>query len=149
MNTMLARIRLGIIASSALLLIAPVALAHDCSMSDAAGRYGYTSNGSIVTPPIGLFTAVGHVTFTEFGTFSGAQTTSIAGGLVDETIQGSYTVNPDCTGAATVLVYHGGTLARTSKINLVWDARQSEVRAIFLTPGTNISIAARKMAVDD
>jgi hypothetical protein len=53
--------------------------------------------------PVGLFTAVGHVTFTETGTFSGAQTTSIAGNLVEETVQGTYAVNPDCTGSATVM----------------------------------------------
>jgi hypothetical protein len=149
MNAVFKRIRFGIIASSALLLIAHVAQAHVCTLADVAGRYGYTSNGSIVTPPIGLFTAVGHVTFTESGIFSGAQTTSVAGNLVDETVQGTFTVNPDCTGAATVFVYHGAILARTSKINLVWDIRQREVRAIFLTPGTNISIAARQMTADD
>ena len=50
------------------------------------------------------------------------------------------------TGSATVNVYHGTTLARTSLINLVWDSHQKEFRAIFLTPGTNISIQGHKMA---
>jgi len=129
--------------------IAQSAQAHQCTLANAAGRYGYTSNGSIVTPPVGLFTAVGHVAFTETGTFSGAQTTSVAGNLVDETVQGTYTVSPDCTGSATVYVYHGSTLARVSHINLVWDLHQNQVRAIFLTPGTNISIEGRKMAAED
>ena len=132
-----------------LLNIVQSAQAHQCTLADAAGRFGYTSNGSIVTPPVGLFTAVGHVTFTETGTFTGAQTTSVAGNLVDETVQGTYTVNADCTGAATVYVYHGSVLARVSHINLVWDAHQNEVRAIFLNPGTNISIEARRMTADE
>jgi hypothetical protein len=122
--------------------------AHECTVADAAGRYGHTSTGTIVNPAVGPFTAVGHVTFTELGTLSGAQTTSIAGNLVEETFQGTYSVNPDCTGSATVYVYHGATLVRTSKLNLVWDNHQNEARAIFLTSGTNISIAARKMSDD-
>jgi len=84
----------------------------------------------------------------ESGTFTGAQTTSIAGNLFEETIHGVFTVNPDCTGSATVYVYHGTTLARTSLINLVWDIHQSEFRAILLTPGTNVSLEARKVADD-
>jgi hypothetical protein len=31
----------------------------------------------------------------------------------------------------------------------VWNSHQNEARAIFLTPGTNISIEARKMAEED
>ena len=138
---------LGIILSSALCVSQAVS-AHECTASDVAGRYGHTSTGMIVNPPVGPFSAVGHVTFTETGTLSGAQTTSIAGNLVEETFQGTFTVNPDCTGSATVHVYHGATLARTSIINLVWDDHEKEARAIFLTAGTNISIQARKMTDD-
>jgi hypothetical protein len=90
-----------------------------------------------------------HVTFTDSGTLSGVQTASIAGSLVDETIEGTFTVNPDCTGSGTVNVFHGSTLARTSRINIVWDSHQNEARAIFLTPGTNISILARRMNEED
>lgn len=150
MTTIFRPITFGSFLGTAVLLaFAQVAHTHECTLSDTAGRYGYTSTGSIVNPPVGLFTAVGHVTFTETGTFTGAQTTSIAGNLVDEIVQGTYTVNPDCTGSATVYIYHGSTLARISRINLAWDLRQSEARAIFLNPGTNISIAARKMNAED
>ena len=131
-----------------LLTSAHLVAAHECTLSDAAGRYGYTNSGLIVTPPVGPFTAVGHATLTESGTFTGAQTTSIAGNHFEETIQGTFTVNPDCTGSATVNVYHGTTLARTSLINIVWDIHQNEMRAILLTPGTNVSLEGRKMADD-
>ena len=149
MNATHATTGLAAVLTIGLLGIVQSAQAHQCTLADAAGRFGYTSNGSIVTPPVGLFTAVGHVTFTETGTFTGAQTTSIAGNLVDETVQGTYTVNADCTGSATVYVYHGSVLARVSRINLVWDAHQNEARAIFLNPGTNISIEARRMTEDE
>ena len=146
MKTIFVPIKRAAILVCALSGITQAAQAHECSLSNAAGNYGYTSSGTIVNPAVGPFTAVGHVTLTESGSFSGAQTTSIAGNLVAETLQGTYTVNPDCTGTATVYVYHGSMLARTSIINVVWDMRQSELRAIFLTPGTNISLAGRKMA---
>jgi len=129
-----------------ILTSAHLATAHECTMSDAAGRYGYTSNGTVIN--VGPFTAVGHTTLSESGTFAGAQTTSIAGNLVEETIQGTYIVNPDCTGSSTVYVYHGTTLVRTSLIHVVWDMHQNEARAIFMTPGTSISIQFRKMTGD-
>jgi hypothetical protein len=148
MKTLFSFIKLGIFITSALASLTQAVQAHECTVSDAAGRYGYTNSGTIVTPPIGPFTAVGHVRLNETGTFSGAQTTSIAGNQVEETIQGTYTVNPDCTGSATVYVYHGTTLARTSLLNIVWDIHESEFRAILLTPGTNVALEARKMADD-
>ena len=116
-----------------------------CSLAGVAGSYGYTSSGTIVTPPVGPFAAVGHVTFTESGTFSGAQTTSIAGNLVEETVTGTYTVNPDCTGTAVVNVFHGSTLARTTNLHLVFDNDENAIRAIFLSAGTAISIDAKRV----
>ncbi|MGH8264177.1 MAG: hypothetical protein ACRETU_13320 [Steroidobacterales bacterium] len=118
-------------------------------MRNVAGDYGYTSTGSIVTPAVGPFVAVGRVTFTDSGTFTGQQTTSVAGNLVDETVQGTYTVDPDCTGSAVVFVYHGSTLARTTTIRLVWDLHESDVRAIFMTPGTSITISGRRIFRDE
>jgi hypothetical protein len=119
MNATHATTSLAALLSIGLLGIVQSAQAHQCTLADAAGRFGY------------------------------AQTTSIAGNLVDETVQGTYTVNADCTGAATVYVYHGSVLARVSHINLVWDAHQNEARAIFLNPGTNISIEARRITEDE
>lgn len=129
--------------------LASVAAAHDCSYDGVAGHYGFTSSGSIVSPAIGPFVAVGQVTFTRSGTVSGSQVTSIGGTLFTETIEATYTVNPDCTGAATVSIYHGSTLARTTDLHIVWDQHQTEARGLFLKPGTAISIVARKMFGDD
>jgi hypothetical protein len=129
--------------------LATVAAAHDCSYDGVAGHYGFTSSGSIVSPAIGPFVAVGQATFTRSGTVSGSQVTSFGGILVTETIEATYTINPDCTGSATVSIYHGSTLARTTNLHIVWDEHQTEARGLFLTPGTAISIAARKMFGDD
>src|SRR5215471_2278244 len=149
MKTFFSSNTLGLIVGWALLSLTQAVQAHECTLSDAARKYGYTNSGTIVTPLVGPFTAVGHATLTESGTFTGAQTTSIAGNHFEETIQGTITVNPDCTGAGTVYVYHGTTLVRTSLINIVWDIHQNEMRAILLTPGTNVSLEGRKMAEED
>jgi ABC-type transporter lipoprotein component MlaA len=145
MKRTMVRTTVGIICFLALAGMATTATAHSCSLASVAGEYGYTSNGTIVSPPVGPFAAVGHVAFTASGTFSGAQTTSIAGNFFDETVSGTYSVNRDCTGTAVVNVYHGATLARTTNLNLVWDDNQKEIRAIFLTPGTAITINAKKV----
>lgn len=151
MKRHIAHTALGIILCSMLLGIAQTAQAHAhaCTMSDVAGTYGYTSGGTIVSPPVGPFTAVGRITLTDSGTISGAQTTSIAGNFFEETVEGSFTVNSDCTGSMTAYVYHGSTLVRTTGLHLVWDHDEKEVRAIFLAPGTAITLAARKISYDD
>jgi hypothetical protein len=141
----LARAAIGALLLATLVSIAPTARAHGCSMFDVAGAYAYTSSGTIVTPAVGAFATVGHVTFSASGSISGAQTTSIAGNFFDETVSGTYSVNPDCTGTATVNIYHGTTLARSTNLNLVWDDNETDVRAIFLTAGTAITIDAKKM----
>ena len=148
MKSAIARTMRGLTVAAAFLAVAPLTQAHECTFSDAAGSYGYASNGTIVAATPVPFTAVGHVTLGESGTLTGAQATSIGGNLVNETVQGTYVVNADCLGSATVHVYHGTTLARTSLISLVWDNHQKEFRAIFLTAGTSISILGRKMSDD-
>jgi len=55
-----------------------------------------------------------HVTLTE-AEHSPRSDHEHRGDLFDETIQGTFTVNADCTGSATVHVFHGSTLARTSR----------------------------------
>jgi len=145
MKQKMARTALGIILFATLVALSPAVKANGCSMSDVAGNYGYTSSGTIVTPPVGAFATVGHVTFGPTGTLTGSQTTSIAGNFFNETVSGTYSVNPDCTGTATVNIYHGATLARTTNLNLVWVDNQKEVRAIFLTAGVVITIDAKKI----
>jgi hypothetical protein len=123
--------------------------ARECSLAGVAGKYGYTSNGTIVAPPVGPFAAVGHFTLTRTGTLTGEQTTSIAGNLAAETFNGTYQVNRDCTGSATAFVYRGTTLVRTSTLDAVWDDNQRELRSIFRNAGTTITFTARKMFSGD
>jgi hypothetical protein len=147
MKSSIAQRTLGIIFCSMLLGLAPAAQARECTASSVAGIYGYTSSGTIVTPAVGPFVAVGRVTFTSTGILSGTQTTSIAGNVfVDEFVQGTFTVKPDCTGTLDVYIYHGSTLVRTSQVDMVWDDHQKEARGIFLKAGTAITIIGRKIS---
>src|SRR5262245_55472403 len=92
---------LALLSCSALVALAQPAQAKpQCTMSNVAGDYGYTSTGSVVSPPVGPFAAVGRVTITGAGTFTGEQTTNVGGNVADETITGTYAVDPDCTGTA-------------------------------------------------
>jgi hypothetical protein len=119
----------------------PAANARSCSLSGVAGTYGYTTSGSI---PTGAVAGVGHITLDSSGNATGAQTVSFNGVIVPEALSGTYSVNADCTGTATINVYHGGVLARTSNLNVVWDSNQRELRAIFLTAGTVLTVNGRK-----
>ncbi len=140
---------LGIILCSWLSAVAPTAEALQCKPSNVAGTYGYTSTGTIVSPPVGAFAGVGQITLNADGTFTGSQTTSIAGSLANETIEGTFTVNPDCTATLTASVFRGTTLVRTTQLNLVWDDHRREARGIFLSAGTAITIVGRKMSRDE
>jgi hypothetical protein len=143
MKVNLMRTTLGLILFAAIISIAPAAHARSCSLSGVAGTYGYTTSGSI--PTLGAVAAVGRISLDASGNLTGAQTASFSGALVPETLSGNYTVNADCTGTATVNVYHGGVLARTTTLSVVWDSNQRELRAIFLTAGTVLTVQGRKM----
>jgi hypothetical protein len=149
MNAQITRPARRVIACSIVVALAgftQAAQAHEqCSLTNVAGTYGYSSSGAIVTPPVGPFTAIGRATLTNSGTFTGEQTTGIAGNFFEETINGDYVVNPDCTAAATAYIYRGSILVRTTTFNVVWDSNRREFRGMFLTPGTSISITGRRM----
>jgi hypothetical protein len=132
-----------------IVLIGAPALAYgrtqSCSLRGVAGSYGFTTTGTI--PTLGAVAAVGRISLDEDGNLTGAQTTSFNGAIVQETLSGTYSVSADCTGTgtATVNVYHSGVLVRTTNLDVVWDNHQRELRAIFLTAGTVLTINGRKI----
>src|SRR5712692_9013191 len=70
-----------------------------CSNAAAAGKWGFTTNGTI--PGIGPVAAVGRFSQDAAGNLVGVQTRSLNGSIADETLTGNVTVNPDCTATAT------------------------------------------------
>jgi len=95
------------------------ASARSCKIERVAGAYGYTTTGTI--PTLGAVAALGRISLDAGGNLTGIQTSSFNGSIVQVTLSGTYTVNADCTGTATVNVYHGGVLARTTNIVVVYE----------------------------
>jgi hypothetical protein len=90
---------------------APTARADEpraCSNASLRGSFGFTSQGSLVAnlppPVLGPFGEIGRQTFDGRGNTEGAATLSGNGNINRVTFQGTYVVNPDCTGDMTLYV---------------------------------------------
>ena len=133
---------------------APSAQAQQCSMAGAAGKYAFTLTGVLITPagPV-PGAAVGRATLSAEGNVSGTEARNVGGGFADETFTGTTTVNPDCTGIATIKFFESGVLVRTSVISIVFDDNMKEFRfvqkSLTLPDGTNVPVVvtgeAKKM----
>jgi hypothetical protein len=102
-----------------------------CSMATVAGKFGFTATGSLL-PPTGpiLIAAVGYASLKSDGTALGTEARNVGGGFANETLGGTWDVNPDCTGTLTVEVFQSGVLVRTSVLSLVFDSNGRELRAV-------------------
>ena len=104
-----------------------------CSNAWAAGDWGYTKTGTLFLPsgtPV-PFATVGILTLERNGTLSGVNNGSVGGTISQDVLSGTFTVKPDCTGAATVEVYdQSGVLLRTLEMALVIDDDQGQFRGL-------------------
>ena len=77
-----------------------------CSNATIQGTFAYTSTGSIIAPPeiAGPVAEVGTQTFDGSGNTTAVATLSSNGTILPLTISGTYKVNSDCTGTATLQV---------------------------------------------
>ena len=132
MRNNIARTALVIVFFAFILSMVPAVKAAQCSNGGIAGDWGFTSTGTVVlaagTIPFG---AVGSLTFDVAGNIVGSQTASINGHVAPETIKGTITVHPNCTATASVSIFEGGTLVRTTSLRAVFVANQTEFRVIF------------------
>ena len=104
----------------------------ECSNATLWGSFGYTSTGTLLdsyvpAPYAGPFGEVGRETFDGKGHTSAAALTSSNGNIQPVTIEGTYTVNPDCTGTMTVKV---SPFESTVHADFVIDDNGAELRAI-------------------
>ena len=87
---------------------------------------------------------MGHFKQDRAGNVTGRETFSLAGGAEQEDISGTVTVNPDCTGTATVQIFLNGQLQRTSVLAVAYDSDLNHGRAIFqsvtLPDGSNLPV---------
>jgi len=117
-----------------------------CSQRDLAGRWGYTYNGTIVG--LGPAGSVGSFSIDERGNLSGSQTRSFNGDVEGETTTGTISIQHDCTATGTITVYLNGVFERSTDLDLVFVDHERGARAIFKTPGTVITIEARRTDED-
>ncbi len=114
----------------------PTAQAQDqgsCSNPPAAGRWGFTTAGTVfpASGPVPVV-VVGRFKLEATGNLEGTQTRSLNGQPVDhETFTGTILVHPDCTATATVSVFHSGVLNRTATLDLVFVDNLRAIRGVF------------------
>lgn len=138
--------------------ITPQMAQASCSQAGTAGKYGFTLTGFLITQsgPVPI-AAVGRATVDAAGNVSGTEARSVGGGYADETLSGTLTVNPDCTGSMTIKFYEAGQLVRTSVLSTVTDNNQRELRmvqkSLTLPNGTAlpvvITVEARRIFSED
>ena len=117
-----------------------------CSNATPRGGFAYTSTGTLldsyVPPPLaGPFAEVGRQTFDGKGNTDATATSSANGNIVQVTISGTYTVNPDCTGTMTLNV---SPLGATVHVDFVIGDDGVEIRAIVPEAGVVESRVYRK-----
>ncbi len=108
----------------------------ECSNATLQGSFGYTSTGTLlpsyVPPPYaGPFAEVGRQTFDGKGKTDATGTLSANGNIFSKvTFEGTYAVNPDCTGTMTLSSSLG-----VSHADFVIDDDGTELRLIFTDSG--------------
>ena len=107
---------------------------HNCSLRSLKGCFGTTIAGNIVGGP--LAGPVAGIALQKF------DTVSINGILVanGRSATGTYTVNPDCTGTATINFPDQPPL----QLNFVLDDHRRELRAVTTNPGLTTTSVGRK-----
>jgi hypothetical protein len=116
----------------------------ECSNASLRGSFGFTSTGTLLAlpPPLaGPFAEVGRQTFDGNGNTDATATLSANGNIGRVTVQGTYVVNPDCTGSMTLHVSPFGT---TVSADFVIDNDGAELRAIVTDAGFIESRVYRK-----
>lgn len=108
----------------------------ECSNATLQGSFGYTATGTILTlapPPFaGPFAEVGRQTFDGKGNTDATATLSANGNIIRVTVEGTYAINPDCTGSLTLTV---SPLGVTGHADFVIDDDGAELRTIATDPG--------------
>jgi hypothetical protein len=117
---------------------------RECSDATLQGSFGFTSTGTLLAlgPPFdGPFAEIGRQTFDGRGNTHATATLSANGNIFRVTVQGTYVVNPDCTGSMTLYVSPFGI---TVNADFVIDDDGVELRAIVTDAGSVESRVYRK-----
>ena len=120
---------------------------RECSNASLQGSFGFTSTGTLLAlpPPLaGPFAEIGRQTFDGRGNTDATATLSANGNIVKGvTAQGTYVVNPDCTGSMTVFILPFGG---TANLDFVIDDDGTELRALVTDAGAVESRVYKKQS---
>jgi len=129
---------------------------YTCSPAKVAGSWGYSETGTVNVPssnpwslPAGTYpyASVGSYTLYPDGTLSGARTASLAGNILNATIEGTATVYPDCTGTETLSFYNPDppyNMTGMAAKNIVYVDKAREARKIITNPGLGVLVTEAK-----
>jgi len=121
---------------------------HGCTAAKIKGTYGFFQQGSIVgiapipvpAADVGIFHADGN------GNLTGSEVVNVGGQVFSDTFtDGTYVVNPDCTGTATwTAEFSDGRPPQTRTASLVVTDKFDEIYILSTAPGTVLVGTARK-----
>lgn len=118
-----------------------------CSNASLHGSFGYTATGTLLptavpAPLAGPFGEIGRQTFDGNGHTTATATINTNGNIINVTIEGTYTVNPDCTGSMTRNISF--PVSGAVHDDLVIDDDGLEIRTIATDPGAIETYVYRK-----
>ena len=115
-----------------------------CSNASLQGSFGFTNTGTNIAlpPPLaGPIAQIGRQTFDGRGNTQATTTLSANGNIFTATAQGTYVVNPDCTGSLTLYISPFGS---TVNADFVIDDDGAEIRAIITDAGAVETLVFKK-----
>jgi len=116
----------------------------ECSNASLRGSFGFTNTGTnlaLPSPLAGPIAQIGRQTFDGRGNTRATTTLSVNGNIVAATAEGTYVVNPDCTGSMTLFVSPFGS---TVNADFVIDDDGAELRAIITDAGAIETLVFKK-----
>ena len=117
---------------------------RECSNASLRGSFGFTNTGTnlaLPSPLAGPIAQIGRQTFDGRGNTRATTTLSVNGNIVAATAEGTYVVNPDCTGSMTLFVSPFGS---TVNADFVIDDDGAELRAIITDAGAIETLVFKK-----
>lgn len=106
-----------------------------CSNVSVAGTWGYSETGTLYHPLAGAlpYASVGSYTLDRYGNLSGVRTASTGGTIALARIEGTATVDHDCTGTLELSFYDPttGNLLNTATKLIVYLDDSTAARAII------------------
>jgi hypothetical protein len=136
------------IAMVALGLAASARAESNCSVATLKGTFGFNANGFLTAPSPGPgpFAAIGVQSFDGKGNTAATSTVSVNGDVHRVTINGTYTVNSDCTGSMTLTFSPSGLV---NHLDFLVFSNGAKLQGIRTDPGVVGTGNYRKLPEDD